>query len=76
MTSAAIPLTAGSPVIISGPTGSGKTFFVHKLLKYDMFTEQISTILYCYGVYQDYYDNHYQILFFMKEFLKKNKLEN
>ena len=56
MTSATIPLTAGSPVIISGPTGSGKTFFVHKLLKYDMFTEQISTILYCYGVYQDYYD--------------------
>ena len=56
MTTATIPFTAGGPMIISGPTGSGKTYFVHKLMKYHMFTEKISTILYCYGVYQDYYD--------------------
>ena len=56
MTTATIPFTAGGPMIISGPTGSGKTYFVYKLMKYHMFTEKISTILYCYGVYQDYYN--------------------
>ena len=56
MTSATIPFTAGSPIVISGPTGSGKTFFVHKLLRKNMFTQNVSSIFYCYGVYQDYYD--------------------
>ena len=51
-----VPITAGSPIMISGPTGSGKTFFIHKLLQNNMFTEKISSILYCYGVYQNYFD--------------------
>ena len=51
-----IPIPAGSPIMIAGPTGCGKTFFTHLLLKNNMFTEEISSILYCYGVYQDFYD--------------------
>ena len=51
-----IPITAGSPIMISGPTGSGKTYFVHQLLSENMFTENIATVLYCYGVYQNYFD--------------------
>ena len=34
---------SGSPIIISGPTGSGKTYWTHKLLSNEMFT-------YCYIV--------------------------
>ena len=39
MTTATIPFTAGGPMIISGPTGSGKTYFVHKLMKYHNFQD-------------------------------------
>lgn len=51
-----IQFQSGSPIMIAGPTGSGKTYFTHKLLINNMFTEEISSVLYCYGVYQDYYD--------------------
>ena len=47
-----VPFQSGSPIIISGPTGSGKTYWTHKLLSNEMFTEHVSSILYCYGVYQ------------------------
>ena len=50
-----IPIPVGSPIMIAGPTGCGKTFFTHLLLK-NMFTKEVSSILYCYGVYQDFYD--------------------
>ena len=42
--------------MIAGPTGSGKTYLVNKILSNDSFTENISSILYCYGVYQDFYN--------------------
>ena len=51
-----VPFQAGSPIMISGPTGCGKTYFTHKLLRNNMFTQPVSSILYCYGVYQDYFD--------------------
>ena len=51
-----VPLQAGSPIMIAGPTGSGKTFWTNKLLKNQMFTEPVSSVLYCYAVYQTYYD--------------------
>ena len=50
-----VPFQAGSPIMVSGPKGSGKTYWTHKLLKNDIFMENISSILYCYGVYQDYF---------------------
>ena len=51
-----LPFQAESPIMVSGPTGSGKTYWTHKLLIYNMFSKPISSILYCYGVYQDYFD--------------------
>ena len=51
-----IPFHASSPIMISGPTASGKTYWTHKLLTNEMFTEPIASVLYCYGVYQDYYN--------------------
>ena len=36
-----VPFQSGSPIIISGPTGSGKTYWTHKLLSNEMFTEHV-----------------------------------
>ena len=43
-------------MLIAGPTNCGKTFWVNRLLMNDMFTQPVSSILYCYGVYQDFYN--------------------
>ena len=51
-----VPFHSGSPIMVSGPTASGKTYWTHKLLKNEMFTQPVASVLYCYGVYQDYYD--------------------
>ena len=51
-----VPFQAGSPIMIAGPTGSGKTFWTNKFLINQMFSEPVSSVLYCYGVYQTYYD--------------------
>ena len=42
--------------MIAGPTASGQTYWTHKLLYNQMFTEPVSSVLYCYRVYQSYYD--------------------
>ena len=39
-----VPFQAGSPIMISGPTGSGKTYFTHRLLINNIFTEPVSHI--------------------------------
>ena len=36
-----VPFQAGSPIMIAGPTGSGKTFWTNKLLKNQMFSEPV-----------------------------------
>ena len=51
-----VSFQSGSSIMISRPTKSGKTVWTHKLLTYNMFTQPISSIFYCYGVYQKYYD--------------------
>ena len=51
-----VPFQAGSPIMIAGPIGSGKTFWTNKLLKNQMFTEPVTSVLYCYGVYQTFYN--------------------
>ena len=56
MTTPLVPFHSGSPIMVSGPTSSGKTYWTNKLLSNQMFTEPIASVLYCYGVYQDYYD--------------------
>ena len=50
------PFQAGSPIMVAGPTASGKTYWTHKLLTNQMFTEHVTSVLYCYGVYQSYCD--------------------
>lgn len=51
-----VPFHAGSPIMVAGPTGSGKTYWTHRLLQHHMFTKPVKSILYCYGVYQEYYN--------------------
>lgn len=51
-----VPFVAGSPIMVSGPTGSGKTYWTNKLLSANMFTQPVASVLYCYGVYQPFYD--------------------
>ena len=36
-----VPFQAGSPIMVAGPTGSGKTYWTTKLLKNEMFTEHV-----------------------------------
>ena len=54
----ALPFEEASTVCISGATKSGKTSWLHKLLKNKeaMFTVPVSKILYCYGIYQPLFD--------------------
>ena len=51
-----IPFQSGSPIMIAGPTNSGKTVWVNRLLSHDMFTEIPKSILYCYGVFQKFFE--------------------
>ena len=51
-----VPFQAGSPILVAGPTHCGKTYWVNRLLVNDMFTEPAESILYCYGVYQKFFD--------------------
>lgn len=50
-----VPFQAGSPILVAGPTHCGKTYWVNRLLLHDMFTQPVTSILYCYGVYQDFF---------------------
>mgnify|MGYP001595909180 FL=1 len=52
-----IPFSSGSPIMLCGPTGTGKTLWTKKLLSHEMFTEKVNSILYCYGVYQPLFDD-------------------
>ena len=56
MNTTLVPFHAGSPIMVAGPTSSGKTYWTHKLLTHNMFTESVASVLYCYGVFQDYFN--------------------
>ena len=47
---------AGNPIMVAGPTASSKTYKHNKLLSNDMFTQPVASVLYCYGVWQDYFE--------------------
>ena len=51
-----IPFQLGSPMMVIGPTNYGKTYWINRLLENDMFTQPVASILYCYGVYQEFYN--------------------
>ena len=58
-----------SSICISGPTNSGKTFWVNNFLRNlsGMFTEQSpQEVLYCYGIWQPLYDAMEKEFDFMK----------
>lgn len=50
-----VPFEAGSPILVAGPTQCGKTYWVNRLLLNNMFTKPVASVLYCYGVYQDFF---------------------
>lgn len=52
-----IPFSAGSPILVAGPTSCGKTFWINRFLSHPMFDQPVESILYCYGVYQPFYDD-------------------
>ena len=56
MNTTLVPFHAGSPIMVAGHTSSGKTYWTHKLLTQNMFTEPVASVLYCYGVFQDYFN--------------------
>ena len=51
-----VPFQLGSPMMVIGPMNCGKTYWINRLLENDMFTQPVASILYCYGVYQDFYN--------------------
>lgn len=54
---AVVPFKAGSSIYVAGPTNSGKTYWVYRLLGTPhMFDQPVSSILYCYAVYQPLYN--------------------
>jgi type IV secretory pathway VirB4 component len=50
-------------MIISGPTGSGKTVFPFKLITSKLITPPPEQIVYCYGEYQPIFDNYTNVKF-------------
>ena len=51
-----LPFHSGSPMMVIGHTNCGKTYWINHFLENDMFTQPVASILYCYGVYQDFYN--------------------
>jgi hypothetical protein len=56
-TSVAFPLQDNSTILLAGPSRSGKSTFVKKLLynKKDMFVIEPTAVLYCYGIWSSSY---------------------
>ena len=53
-----VPFKAGSPIFIAGPTNSGKTYWVYRLLAApNMFDQPVASIIYYYSVYQPLYQD-------------------
>ena len=51
-----VPFQLGSPMMVIGPTNCSKMYLINRLLENDKFTQPVASILYCYGVYQDFYN--------------------
>ena len=51
-----ILLQARLPMMITGPTNCGKTYWINCLLTNDMFTQPVASILYCYSMYQEFFN--------------------
>ena len=51
-----VPFSAGSPILVTGPTSCGKTVWINHFLSHPMFNEEVTSILYCYGVHQPFFE--------------------
>ena len=49
-------------MMVIGPTNCGKMHWINQLLENDMFTEPVNSVLYCYGVYQEFFDSMHEII--------------
>ena len=58
-----LKLVHPSNCLVSGPSSSGKTFFVKKLIDDKMFDPMPKTILYCYGSYQPLFNSMKNVQF-------------
>ena len=43
-------------MMVIGPMNYGKMYWINQLLENDMFTQPGASILYCHGVYQEFYN--------------------
>ena len=43
-------------MMIIGSTNCGKLYWINHLLTKDMFTQPVASILYCYGMYQEFFN--------------------
>ena len=73
-----LPFTSPCTAIISGPTGSGKSTFIFKILNNlnHMFSQNVDKVYYFYGVWQKNFDtNEYSNLEFIKDLPDKEFLD-
>ena len=47
-------------MMVVGSTNCGKMHWIHQLLENDMFMELVNSILYCYGVYKEFFDSMHE----------------
>lgn len=52
-----------SNCFLSGPSGSGKSVFVKKLIDHHMFDPMPTNIIYCYGIYQPLFNSMKNVTF-------------
>lgn len=52
-----------STCLISGPTGSGKSVYVKKLIEHRMFLPMPEKIIYCYGAFQPLFNTMKDVIF-------------
>ena len=58
MKTVSVAIRSPSPILVVGPTGSGKTHLVKTILSRidEAFDEKVHEVLYCYGIWQDFFD--------------------
>jgi len=51
-----IPFKSTCTMMVTAPTGFGKTTWIKRLLTENMFTEKVHSVLYCYSVHQELFN--------------------
>ena len=61
------PFVHPSTILIAGPTGSGKTAFVLKLIKENLFQTNFAQIVWFYNEWQTHYESLDKVVEFKKD---------